>query len=93
MSPETQLTATPEVKAGMGIHRSPGDVFEAFVDPSITRRFWINDSTGPLQPGASVRWDLTADGAQADVVVRQVEPGERLIFDWGDSDHMNTVHF
>ena len=93
MNTKTELTATPEVKAGMGIHRSPRDVFNAFVDPSLTRRFWINDSTGSLAPGASVTWDLTSDGAQAEVVVRQFEPGERLVFDWGDGNDMTTVDF
>lgn len=91
MTTEMLLTGPPEVTAGMGIRRSPGDVFNAFVDPAVTKRFWIADSTGPLSAEASVTWDLTAEGAQATVAVRRFEPGERLVFDWGDADDMNTV--
>ena len=34
---------------------------------------------------------MNAAGAQATVIVIHHEPGERLVFDWGDSDDMNTV--
>lgn len=91
MSDDMQLSAPPEVRTGMGIHRAPGDVFDAFVNPATTKRFWISDSTGPLQLGSTVTWDMTADGAQATIEVRTFEPGQRLEFDWGDQHHTNTV--
>lgn len=86
-----QLSTPPEVRTGMGIHRPPSEVFDAFVDPTKTKRFWITDSTGPLEPGGTVTWDMTADGAQAAIEVRTFQPGARLEFDWGDSEHSNTV--
>ena len=91
MSPDMQLSEPPAVHTAMGIRRPQSAVFDAFADPTITTRFWIKDSTGPLKPGATVTWDLNAEGAQADIVVQRFEPGERLVFDWGDDDHKNTV--
>lgn len=91
MSDVMQRSAPPEVRTGMGIHRPPGEVFDAFVNPATTKRFWIFDSTGPLQLGSTVTWDMTADGAQATIEVRIFERGQRLEFAWGDQHHMNTV--
>lgn len=86
-----QLTTTPMVATGMGVHRSPADTFAAFVDPALTKRFWINDSTGPLEPDTTVTWSFNASGAQAEVVVRRFDPGKRLVFDWGPTDTKFTV--
>lgn len=90
---EMALTQTPTVTAAMGIRRPPGVVFDAFTDPAVTKRFWLAASTGVLVPGASVTWTLTAEGATADVVVREFEPGSRLVFDWGADGDFTTVDF
>lgn len=91
MNNAMRLTEPPKVNTGMGISRSPDEVFAAFTDPDITKRFWIADSTGPLEPEATVTWNLNAADAQATVVVTEFEPGQRLVFDWGDPGDMNTV--
>ena len=92
MTGDSRLSRPPEMRRGLGIRRPPADVFEAFVDPAITKRFWIAGSSGRLETGAKVVWDLTADGlARADVVVQTAEPGEGLGFDWGDAAMMTTV--
>lgn len=87
------LTAPPEVRAAMGIYRPPAEAFDAFVDPSMTKRFWIADSTGPLEAGSTVTWTMNAAGAEATVEVREFDPPNRLMFDWGDKDTMSTVDF
>lgn len=93
MTEHMQLSVVPEVRTGMGIHRPPGEVFAAFVDPAVTTRFWIADSSGPLGPAATVTWDFNTDGARASIFVDRYEPGARLVFDWGDADHRRTVDF
>jgi uncharacterized protein YndB with AHSA1/START domain len=75
---------TPIVKVHMGIRRPPADVFKAFVDPEVTTRFWFTHSTGPLEPDAKVEWRWEMYGLSSPVVVREFEPDERLVFDWGD---------
>lgn len=77
----------PVASAGMLIRRPVAEVFEAFVDPAITSRFWFTHGSGRLQPGARVRWTWAMYGAGTDVVVKAVEPDRRLLVDWGvDSD-------
>ena len=46
-----QLPQAPIAKAAMLIRKSVAEVFEAFVDPEITRRFWFTKSTGRLETG------------------------------------------
>ncbi|MFC7546216.1 SRPBCC family protein [Plantactinospora sp. GCM10030261] len=81
-----QLTQVPTVTAGMLIRRPPAEVFRAFADPAVTTRFWFTDSTGPLTPGADVRWTWAMFGVGTRVLVTEFEQDSRLVFDWGDDD-------
>lgn len=60
-------------EAGMFIRRPVAEVFEAFVDPAITSRFWFSKGSGRLKPGARVRWDWEMYGAGSWVNVREFE--------------------
>ena len=71
------------------IRRPPGEVFAAFVNPLTLRKFWLNDASGPLGPGARVRWKFMVPGAEADVVVRRFEAPDHLAFDWPDGIHVD----
>jgi len=66
----------------MLIRRPPGEVFAAFVNPTMLRKFWLQDASGPLAPGARVRWTFMVPGAEASVVVRRFEAPNLLAFDW-----------
>ena len=39
-------------KAEMLIRKPVAEVFEAFVDPAITSRFWFTRGSGRLEPGS-----------------------------------------
>lgn len=86
-----RLTKPPSVTAQMGIRRPPSEVFAAFVDPTVTTRFWIEDSSGRLEVGVKLRWTMNSDGAGADVVVIEVETDERIGFDWGADNEYTRV--
>ena len=72
------------VKAQMLIRKPAADVFEAFVDPAITTKFWFTKSSGRLEPGIEVRWDWEMYGASTQVSVKEVEPPKRLLIEWDD---------
>jgi uncharacterized protein YndB with AHSA1/START domain len=76
---------------GMLIRKPPTDVFRAFADPSVTTKFWYTRSSGPMTAGAKLRWDWEMFGASANVVVKNVEPNQRIVFDWGGDGAMRTV--
>lgn len=76
----------PQAEAGMLIRRPAAEVFEAFVDPAVTRRFWFSKGSGRLEPDAVVRWDWEMYGAGSDVRVKAFEPNRRVLIDWDLDD-------
>jgi len=76
------------VNAEMFIRRPPGEVFAAFANPQIIRKFWLRDTSGPLAPGARVLWHFMVPGATAQVVVTGFEAPRRIGFDWPGGMHV-----
>jgi uncharacterized protein YndB with AHSA1/START domain len=76
------------VNAEMFIRRPPGEVFAAFVNPQVIRKFWLRDSSGPLAPGARVLWHFMVPGATAHVTVTGFEAPRRIGFDWPGGMHV-----
>jgi uncharacterized protein YndB with AHSA1/START domain len=72
------------VRTQMLIRRPVEAVYEAFVDPAITTRFWFTKSSGRLEPDAEVRWDWEMYGASARVRVMALEPNRRILVEWDD---------
>jgi uncharacterized protein YndB with AHSA1/START domain len=66
----------------MLIRRPVHDVYEAFVDPSATTRFWFTKSTGRLDQQDRVRWDWEMYDVHSDVEVIEVVPDERIVITW-----------
>ncbi|MEO8179209.1 MAG: SRPBCC family protein [Deltaproteobacteria bacterium] len=69
-------------KAEMLIRRPVAAVFEAFVDPGVTSKFWFSRGSGRLEAGASVRWDWAMYGFSEDVRVLAIEPNRRILVEW-----------
>ncbi|MEU6777578.1 SRPBCC family protein [Nonomuraea angiospora] len=86
------LTKIPEVQTAMLIRRPPAEVFRAFADPEVTTRFWFTKSTGRMTPGARLQWTWEMYGVSTNVLVKEVEEGSRILFQWND-DHPLTVEF
>jgi len=78
------------MKVGMLVRRPPHDVFQSFVDPTVTTRFWFTNSSGPMVPGAVLRWDWAMYEVSTRVTVREVEEDRRIRFEWND-DQPTTV--
>lgn len=72
----------PIARTQMLIRRPVGDVFQAWIDPAITTRFWFNRSSGPLSPGATVTWYWDVYGASAAVTVVELQPDQRIQVHW-----------
>ncbi|HZV85655.1 MAG TPA: SRPBCC family protein [Brevundimonas sp.] len=79
------------VNTGLLIRRPVAEVFEAFIDPDITARFWFSDSSGRLEPGAKVTWTWAMYGFSSPATVTAFEPDQALAVDWGDGDDRTRV--
>jgi uncharacterized protein YndB with AHSA1/START domain len=77
-----RLTHVPVAKTGMLIRKPVADVFNAFIDPEITTRFWFTKSTGRLEVGKQVRWDWEMYGHSTRVTARALEPNKRIVIEW-----------
>src|SRR5712664_1224732 len=73
-----QLMKAPIAKAEMLIRKPAAKVFEAFVDPEITRRFWFTKSTGRLETGKHIVWTWEMYDMSIEVEVKEVEPNKRI---------------
>ena len=47
----------PVAKSEMLVRRPVAEVFEAFVNPEITTKFWFTHSSGKLEAGKQVKWN------------------------------------
>ncbi len=74
----------PIVKTQMLIRKPAEEVFEAFVNPAITTKFWFTRSTGKLEAGHQVRWEWEMYGVSTQVRVKAIERPSRILIEWND---------
>lgn len=77
-----RLTQTPVAKAEMLVRKPVAEVFEAFVNPDVTSRFWFTNGSGRLEAGKKVCWEWEMYGASVDVRVVDIEPNRRILIEW-----------
>ena len=85
-----QLAEAPVAKAAMLIRKPVAEVFEAFIDPAITSRFWFTKSTGRLEPGKHITWTWEMYNISIDVEVKDIEVNKRILLDLGNYGEMTT---
>src|SRR5579871_5766725 len=69
-------------KAELLIRQPVEKVFEAFVNPEITTKFWFTKSTGALEAGKSITWEWEMYGVSTKVVVKAFEKNKRILIEW-----------
>ena len=69
----------PTIEAQMLIRRPVTEVFEAFVNPEITTKFWFTRSSGRLELDRNVRWDWEMFGVGTDIKVKALELNKRIL--------------
>lgn len=76
------LQTEPAARAQMLIRRPVDEVFEAFIDPQITSKFWFSRGDRRLDEGPSATWHWDMYGAHADVKVIAIERNKRILIEW-----------
>jgi uncharacterized protein YndB with AHSA1/START domain len=66
----------------MLIRKPVAEVFEAFVDPAVTSKFWFSRGSGGLEPGKQVEWHWDMYGFSLPVTVKAVEANKRIVVEW-----------
>jgi uncharacterized protein YndB with AHSA1/START domain len=84
-------SGTPTVTAQMLIRKPASVVFEAFIDPEITRNFWFTKGSGKLEAGKTITWEWEMYGFSAPVQVEEIVPEKLIVIRWGDP--ATTIRF
>ena len=79
------MNQMPVVQTQMLIRKPAAEVYEAFINPEITTKFWFTKSSGRLEEGQRVRWDWEMYGVGDEVHVKILEPNKRIVIEWSDS--------
>ena len=83
----------PAAKAEMLIRRPVAEVFEAFVDPAITSKFWFSKGSDRLEAGKQVRWDWEMYGISIQVSAKAIESNQRILIEWPGDGTTTTVEW
>ena len=85
------LSKAPVQRTGMLIRMPAGAVFEAFIDPAVTTKFWFTHGSAKLEAGKHVQWEWEMYDFSISVTVKTVEPQKRIVFEWPGDVGFNTV--
>lgn len=77
-----QLTLAPVAKAEMPIRKPVAEVFEAFIDPAITSKFWFTKGSGRLETDKQIQWNWEMYNVSIQVSVKAIEQDKRILIEW-----------
>ncbi|MDQ3039356.1 MAG: SRPBCC family protein, partial [Pseudomonadota bacterium] len=77
----------------MLIRKSVAEVFEAFVDPAVTTKFWFTKSSGRLDTGERVTWEWEMYGVSTPVDVKAIETNKRILVEWSGANGPTSVEW
>jgi uncharacterized protein YndB with AHSA1/START domain len=83
----------PTSRSGMLIRKPVQEVYDAFINPLITTRFWFTRSSGPLEAGQYREWFWDMYDIKVPVWVKTIEPDRNIVLDWGEGRERNTVEW
>lgn len=79
------------IEIQMLIRKPVAEVFNAFIDPEITRKFWFTSSTGHLMENKNVDWYWEKYEVTTSVFVEQLINNQLIQIMWGEPK--STVDF
>ena len=81
----------PTVETQMLIRNPISIVFQSFIDPAITTKFWFTKSSGQLEVGKTVTWEWEMYNVSCGVQVKEIIPNKKITIEWDDPT--TTVDF
>lgn len=88
-----QLSEVPTTKTGMLIRKPVAEVFEAFINPDTTTKFWFTKGSGRLEVGKQVQWDWEMYDISIPVTAKVIEPKKRIVVEWPGYNGLTTVEW
>lgn len=79
-----ELRETPVANTGMLIRKPVAEVYEAFIDPAVTSKFWFTHGSARLDSGSAVEWEWRMYNFKSPVAVRKLVKNETIVVGWGE---------
>lgn len=77
--------------AEMLIRKPIHEVFEAFINPEITNKFWFTKGSARLVQDSNVDWTWKMYNHTVTVFVKEIKPNQSIIVEWGNYDELSSV--
>ena len=87
----TTLNDLPSAKVEMLIRKPIEEVFEAFIEPAITTKFWVTKSSGRLESAKRIKWDWEMYGVSAELEVKDIEENKRILIEFDDNTSVEWI--
>jgi len=71
-------------EAQMLIRKPVAEVFEAFIDPAITKYFWFTKGSNRLEKGKTITWEWEMYNISTKIFAREILPNKKIIIDWDE---------
>ncbi|NNC50288.1 MAG: polyketide cyclase [Flaviramulus sp.] len=78
-------------EAQMLIRKSVNEVYNAFIDPMLTKNFWFTKGSGKLEIKKEIVWTWDMYNFSAKVIATQIIPDKKIEFDWFTNDKPTFV--
>lgn len=72
------------VETQMLIRRPASDVFNAFIDPEVTRNFWFTKGSEKLSVGKTITWEWEMYNVSTTVKVIDIIQAEKISVEWNE---------
>ncbi len=76
----------------MLIRRPVSEVYDAFINPAVTSRFWFSEGSAKLEPNQTVQWTWEMYNHTVSVHVLDLIVDKKILIQWGD-DKESTVEW
>jgi uncharacterized protein YndB with AHSA1/START domain len=80
-------------RAEMLIRKPVSEVFEAFVNPEITTRFWFSRASNRLDKARELAWEWGMFNFAVQVKVKALEKDKRILIEWSAFGAPSTVEW
>lgn len=80
-------------EAQMLIRKPVSEVFQAFIDPELTKYFWFTKGSDKLEEGKTVTWEWEMYNFSTKVVVKEIVVNQKIVIEWFTSEIPTTVEF
>ena len=80
-------------RAEMLIRKPVSQVFQAFVQPEITSKFWFTKGSGNLVQDEKTDWTWEMYGFSLSVMTHVLQENKKIVIEWGHPDESTLVEW